>query len=149
MNKWEEEVIGYMANTRFAILAYIREDKTPILRSMGSFAPNGLELYFSSHKDAVKVKEMETNQQVSFFFEHDNQVLESWKNVLIIGKAELIEQEPELNRAIELLSSKNPRFKERIAKGELVNSVIYKIKTREIEYLDYSNGFGFVQKFKL
>lgn len=147
--QWEEEVIDYIAKSSFAILAYVREDKTPILRSMGSFATSGLDLYFTSRKDSVKVKEIEINQQVSFFFEHDNQSLPSWKSVLLSGKVELIEKEPEFSKGVELLCNKNPRFKERVAKGELETSGIFKIKTREIEYLDYSKGFGFVQKFKL
>ncbi len=148
---WEAEVTDYINRTKFAVLAYVRGDKAPLLRSMGSFAlaGNGFDLYFSSRQAAAKVGEIEANEQVSFFFEHDNQSLESWRNVLLIGRAEQVKDEAELNKAIERLGSRSPRFKERIAGGDLPNTAIFKIATREVEYLDYSKGFGSVQKFKL
>jgi pyridoxamine 5'-phosphate oxidase len=146
---WQSEVLDYITNTKFAILAYVREDKTPLLRSMGSFALSGFDLYFSSGKDTSKVTEIIKNPQVSFFFEHDNQNLEGWKSVLLLGRAELLIAGTEYNNAIELLSNRNPRFKERVVKGELTSTAIFKLKTREIEYLDYSKGFGNVQKYQL
>jgi pyridoxamine 5'-phosphate oxidase len=48
-----------------------------------------------------------------------------------------------------ILSDRNPRFKERIEKGELPNIQLYKLKTRDIEYVDYGKGFGHVEKFTL
>ena len=147
--QFEEEVREYISTTRFAILSYVREDRVPVPRSMCSFVPDGLDIYFSTPKVTAKVKEIGINKRVSFFFEHDNQALDSWKSVLLIGEAEQVEQEPELSKAVGLLSGRNPRFKERVAKGELPNTAIFKIRTREVEYLDYSKGPGFVQKFKL
>jgi pyridoxamine 5'-phosphate oxidase len=146
---WQSEVLNYITNTKFAILAYVREDKTPLLRSMGSFALSSFDLYFSSGKDTSKVTEIIKNPQVSFFFEHDNQNLEGWKSVLLLGRAELLIAGTEYNNAIELLSNRNPRFKERVVKGELTSTAIFKLKTREIEYLDYWKGFGNVQKYQL
>ncbi len=146
---WQSDVVDYITTTRFAVLGYVREDRTPLLRSMGSFALSGFNLYFSSGKEAPKVREIEKNPQVSFFFEHDNQNLETWKSVLISGRAKLLISGTEYDNAIELLGDRNPRFRERVAKGELVNTAIFKIKTEEIEYLDYSKGFGTVNKYKL
>ncbi len=146
---WQSDVVDYITKTRFAVFGYVREDRTPVLRSIGSFALSGFNLYFSSGKDAPKVREIEKNPQVSFFFEHDNQSLENWKSVLVLGKAELLTAGTEYNNAVELLSNRNPRFRERASKGELANTAIFKIKAREIEYLDYSMGFGTVQKHKL
>ncbi|BBB89529.1 MAG TPA: pyridoxamine 5'-phosphate oxidase family protein [Methylomusa anaerophila] len=147
--QWKQEVLNYITETRFAILSYVREDNVPVLRSMGSFVPSGLDIYFSTKKSAAKVQGIEKNKQVSFFFEHDNQTLDSWKSVLLIGEAAQVEQESELNKAVALLSDRSPRFKERIANGDLPNTAIFKITAREVEYLDYSKGPGFVQKFKL
>ncbi len=146
---WQSDVVDYITTTRFAVLGYVREDRTPLLRSMGSFVLSGFNLYFSSGKEAPKVREIEKNPQVSFFFEHDNQNLETWKSVLISGRAKLLISGTEYDNAIELLGDRSPRFRERVAKGELVNTVIFKIKTEEIEYLDYSKGFGAVNKYKL
>jgi len=142
----KDEVLDYVTKSQFAVLNYVRADKAPVSRAMGSFVPSGLDLYFSSKKEAAKVKEIATNKRVSFFFEHENQELSAWKNVLFIGDAELVEGGAELDKAVELLSARNPRFKERVAKGELPQTAIFRVKTREIEYLDRTKGQGFVKK---
>lgn len=145
----QSEVLDYIATSPFAVLNYVRNDQAPVSRAMGSFASSGVDLFFSSGRDAAKVKEIATNKRVSFFFEHDNQELSAWKNVLLIGDAELVNDDAELKKAIELLSARNPRFKARIANGELVNTAIFKIKTQEIEYLDRARGQGYVKKISL
>ena len=147
--QWRGEVTEYIDKTKFAVLAYVRNDQTPVQRSMGSFAPKGLDIYFSTRKDAHKVKEIVDNKRISFLFEHENQELSQWRNVLLIGEAAKTDNIEELDSAVELLSSRSPRFKERIAKGELANIQIFKLKTSEIEYLDYGKGIGHVQKIIL
>jgi nitroimidazol reductase NimA-like FMN-containing flavoprotein (pyridoxamine 5'-phosphate oxidase superfamily) len=147
--QWEKEVVDYVDKTKFAVLAYVRNDQTPVLRSMGSFVPSGLDIYFSTRKDAAKVQEITGHKRVSFFFEHDNQELGQWKNLLFIGEAEKVDNGSELNRAVELLGNRNPRFKERVAKGDLPSTQIFRLKTKEIECLDYGKGIGHVQKITL
>ena len=143
---WKEEVVSYIDKTRFAVLAYVRNDGTPLQRSIGSFAPSGLDLYFSTRKEAAKVQAMSEQKRISFLFEHDNQDLNQWKSVLLIGDAEKIDRGAELDLAVKTLSQRNPRFKERIDKGELPITQIFKLKAEEVEYLDYGKGFGQVQK---
>lgn len=147
--QWRDEVVDYVEATKFALLAYVRSDQAPVLRSMGSFVPSGLELYFSTRKDAAKVQEITENPRISFFFEHDDQELSKWRNILFIGQAEKVDKGDELARAVELLGNRNPRFKERVAKGELPFTQIFRLKTQEIEYLDYGKGIGHVQKIIL
>jgi len=143
------EVADYIDATTFAVLAYVRNDQAPVLRAMGSFVSSGLDIYFSTRKDAAKVQEISQHPRISFFFEHDNQELSAWRNVLLVGHAERIETGVELQRAVDLLSSRNPRFRERIAQGDLPNTQIFKLKTEEVEYLDYGQGLGHVQKVVL
>ena len=144
--QWKQDVVTYVDKTRFAVLAYVRNDAAPLLRSMGSFVPSGLDLYFSTRKDAAKVKEIADNSRISFLFEHDNQELNQWQSVLLIGDAVKVDSGEELNKAVELLSNRNPRFRERVDKGELALTQIFKLKTEEVEYLDYGKGFGHVEK---
>ena len=143
---WKEEIAAYIDTTRFAVLAYVRNDGTPLQRSIGSFAPIGLDLYFSTRKEAAKVQAISEEKRISVLFEHDNQDLTQWKSVLLIGDAEKIDGGAELDLAVETLSQRNPRFKERIAKGELPVTQIFKLKAEEVEFLDYGKGFGQVQK---
>lgn len=148
-DQWREEVVDYVDRTKFAVLAYTRNDQAPIVRSMGSFVPSGLDLYFSTRRDAAKVQEISGRNRVSFFFEHDNQELGQWKNVLLIGEAEKVDSGAELDKAVELLGSRNPRFRERVARGELPDTQIFRLRTQEIEYLDYGKGLGHVRKITL
>ena len=117
---WKEEVVRYIDATRFAVLAYVRVDGAPLQRSIGSFAPRGLDLYFSTRKEADKVQAISAKKRISFLFEHDNQDLTQWQSVLLIGDAEKIDDGAELDLAVQTLSLRNPRFKERIDRGEKI-----------------------------
>lgn len=144
-----KEIRDYIAGSKFAVLNYVRDDLAPVSRAMGSFAPDGLDLFFSTRKEAAKVREIARNKRVSFFFEHDNQTAESWRNVLLIGDAQPVADGEEYARGVELLSAKNPRFRERAASGELSDTAIFRVRTKEIEFLDRTRGQGFVQKVSL
>jgi nitroimidazol reductase NimA-like FMN-containing flavoprotein (pyridoxamine 5'-phosphate oxidase superfamily) len=139
-NELLKEALNYAQKTRFATLNYIRQDKTPISRAMGSFAFDGSNIVFSSQNDAAKVSAIKSNKRISFFFEHENQELASWKSVLAIGNAELVEEKTEKDRVAAILAARNPRFKERIDKGELDKVALFSIKTDEIQYLDRGKG---------
>jgi general stress protein 26 len=136
------EVIDYISKTRFAILATVKSDKLPELRTIGSFAPDGFDVYFSTGKDTAKVKQIELNNLISFFFQHEGQELSTFKNVALIGKAERLEKGGEFDKAIELLGNRNPRFKERVEKGGLEKTAIFKVTPKEVKYLDFSKGTG-------
>ena len=145
----KSEITDYANTTRFATLAYIRDDGSPVQRSFGSFALADYDVIFSTRKEAAKVRDISTNNKVSFLFEHDSQELPKWRNALFIGEAHKIEDPRELDWAVGILSARNPRFKERIDKGELSVIQLFKLKTTDIEYIDYSKGAGHVEKFTL
>ena len=139
----KSEIQQYILDSKYALLNYVRHDLTPVSRAIGSFAPDGDDLFFSTGKESSKVKEINNNKRVSFYFEHDNQVLENWKSVLLIGDAEPVSVGSfDYNKAIERLGAKSPRFRERVVKGDLESAVIYRINTSELEYLDRSKGYG-------
>ena len=72
----QSEILQYILDTKHALLTYVRSDLTPVSRAIGSFAPDGEDLFFSTSKESAKVKEIEKNRRVSFYFQHDNQVPE-------------------------------------------------------------------------
>lgn len=141
------EIANYIQGSKYSLLTYLRSDLAPISRAMGSFAPDGVDLYFSTGKESAKVQELEKNRRVSFYFAHDNQSPESWKSVLLIGDVEPVQTGSEnYDIALERLSAKSPRFRERIANGDIDGALIYKLVVREIEYLDRSKGYGPARK---
>lgn len=142
-NENYSEILHYIRESKFALLTYLRSDLTPVSRAMGSFAPDGEHLFFSTGRDSAKVREIERNKRVSFYFEHDNQAPERWKSVLLIGDAEEVGSgSPHYATALERLGAKSPRFRERILNRDLESAIIYRLKTSEVEYLDRSRGYG-------
>jgi len=138
----QQTVIEYIKQTQWATLATVREDGAPVLRTMGSFAPDGVNVFFSTPRKAGKVRHIWKNSLVNFFFQHENQKLETFKNVAIIGRAHEVTGGPQLQKAIELLSARNPRFKARVERDELGDTAIFLIHTTEIKYLNYGSGIG-------
>jgi len=134
------EILEYISASKFGLLTYVRSDRTPISRAMGSFAPEGINLYFSTARDSAKVPELQESGRVSFYFEHDGQAPERWKSVLLIGDAELLEGGESYSAAVTGLAAKSPRFRDRVEKGDLAGAAVYRVNTREVQFLDRSKG---------
>lgn len=139
---WEQEIGKYLEAVRFGLLAYVRGDGTPVQRRLGSFAKDGSRIFFSTRGDAAKVRELEKQPRVSFLLEAEGQKLPEWKSALILGKASVVPEGADLKRAVEVISARNPRFKERVDKDGLANTRIFAIQATEIDITDYSKGFG-------
>ncbi|NJJ41986.1 pyridoxamine 5'-phosphate oxidase family protein [Paenibacillus apii] len=138
----KEQIVKYLNDTRFVVLATVNNDQSPVLRSLGSFAADGYTIYFSTQKDSKKVEQIKENPQIVLFFQHENQELPGFVNVSLHGTAEALAEPTEIDRATELLGSRNPRFKERAEKGLLQNTAFYKVDARELKVLDFSKGTG-------
>jgi len=146
---WKDSLDTYTKGIPFGVLAYVREDQTPIQRSFGSFAFQGADVFFSTRSEAGKVKALEAKPQASFFLEADGQPLAEWKNILFLGRTESVNVAADVDEAVALLSARNPRFKERIEKNGLVGTTIFRLRTESIELVDYAKGFGFSQKISV
>lgn len=137
------DIVNYIEKTKWAILATVRKDNAPVLRTMGSFAQeeDGRVLYFSTYKGTQKARQIEENSAVALFFQHEGQELGSFRNVAVIGDAVSVADDRELVHAIGLLNRRTPFLKERIDSGELDRIGIYRVRVREIKHLDFSKGF--------
>ncbi len=138
------QIREYIATTKWATLAYVREDGAPMLRVMGSFAlaTGGFNLYFSSDKNAAKVAQIARHPKVSFYFQHEGHTFADYRNVALVGDAHVVSEGPDLNEAISLLRVKSPHFKELAETNQLHTTVIFKIVTTEIKGLDYTRPVG-------
>jgi len=145
----QNEIGDYVKDLSFVVLAYVRSDGTPVQRTLGSFVRHENSVFFSTRRDAAKVRDIESNPRTSLFFEAENQQLSGWKNVLFIGKALPITGDIELKLATELLSARRPRFKEKIANEGLTNTQLFRFEAEEIEFLDYSKGTGHREKISI
>lgn len=141
-NDRKNKVVEYLNQTKWIILATVDKSQTPVLRTLGSFAVDGLTTYFSTGKSTAKVDQIESNPKVSVFFQHENQELPSFVTVSVCGIANKVTSEEEVNKVITLLSNRSPKFKEKVEKGELDNSVFFRVDPNEVKLLDFSKGIG-------
>ncbi|MDR1191094.1 MAG: pyridoxamine 5'-phosphate oxidase family protein [Verrucomicrobiales bacterium] len=136
-------IINYIAATRWVSLATVRDDGAPVVRAIGGFANDGLTVYFSTPKTAAKVEQIQRHPLVTLFFQHEGQELPAFKNAALIGSAAILSPGADYDRAVRLLSERNPRFKERAAKGDLADdTALVKVTPKEVKFLDFAKGFG-------
>ncbi len=142
MSEIVTKAINYIENTKYVILATTGKDGVPRLRTLASFANDGLKIYFSTGKNTGKVQQIASNPNVSVLVQQEGQEIPSFKSVTLIGKAALLVGGKEHDEAVKLLSSKNPRFREKVEKGLLDDTAIFGIKPDILKFLDFSNGLG-------
>ncbi|MDR1279837.1 MAG: pyridoxamine 5'-phosphate oxidase family protein [Opitutaceae bacterium] len=142
----KQTIHDYIALTRWAWLAIVREDGAPTIRPIGSFAPvdaGQVDIYFSTPLASAKVLALRRNPRASFYFEHDVLDIATYKAVSLIGEAvEVAPQSGGHAAAVAALSARSPHFRSRVEKGELASIVIFRVNAREIRFSDYSAGRG-------
>jgi general stress protein 26 len=138
----EKEIADYIAGAKWAVFATVKDGKVPALRTIGGFANDGLNIYFSTGKETDKAKQIEKNSNVAVFFQHEGQERAKFKYVSVNGEATLLSDKPGLDSAVTVLGNKNQNFKQRVEKGELDKIAVYKISPKNIRSVDFSRGSG-------
>lgn len=138
MSKLIEESIKYVEQSKVSLLITVDENKVPFVRPIGAFSNDGANIYFLTAKETEKVKHINLNPTVTFYFENEGQAYESFKSVAISGEASEVTENDELSRAIEAISVRYPLIKDKVANGEFENSSIYVVKTKFIKLTDYT-----------
>ncbi|ABK98205.1 pyridoxamine 5'-phosphate oxidase family protein [Pelobacter propionicus] len=139
-----QEIINYMEQTQWAELATVREDGTPVIRTMGAFAIDGggARICFATMPGAAKTRHISSNNRVSFFFQHEGQDFPTFRNVEALGDASRITKEEDLRRTAERISARSPFVKDLIEKNGLGVFEFYEIRVSEIKFLNFSKGVG-------
>jgi len=142
----KQEIVQYVKDIPYGVLAYVRADGVPVQRTFGAFAFDHDDIVFSSRKAAAKVQAIVNHPKVSFFLERMDQELNAWKSVLYVGEAAPIENAEELKVALAALSARSPFIKDLVEQGAMGEFQLFRLRTSEIEYLDFGKGFGYVDK---
>ena len=135
-----EAVQSITAGVRFISLATISEDG-PVIRSLGSWAIRGTTLYFSTSQASAKATQIARDPRISVQLLAEGQEVTGLRNFVLNGPAKLLEG-TERAVAIDAISSRNPRFKERAEKGQLEDAAVYEVKAKQVKILDFSKGVG-------
>jgi nitroimidazol reductase NimA-like FMN-containing flavoprotein (pyridoxamine 5'-phosphate oxidase superfamily) len=138
------EIVEYIGNAPWAVLATVREDGAPVVRTMANFATGaaGAEIYFSTGKEADKTRQIRKNGRVSFLFQHEGQQIPSFRNVAAVGDADPLSGGVELDRAAEALSARSPHFRGQVEREGIGSVAVYRVRVSEIRFLDFGRGFG-------
>jgi len=142
--KIRQEIIDYIGATQWAELATVRIDGTPVVRTIGAFALDngGTSIYFATLPKAEKTRHIEDNNRVSFFFQHEGQQLNEFRNAEVIGSAARISDGAKLDRAVRLVAERSPFVREHIEKNRVQTFGFYEVTASEIKFLDYRKGIG-------
>ena len=132
----------YLQATKYIALATVNEEKAPVIRTLGGFVLDDLQIYFSTGKSTDKVKQIRLNPKVALLFQHENQEIKSFINITLSGTAYEVTENAERSKAIALLAAKSPKFKERAKNGELSDRVFFRIDPEQIKVVDLSKGSG-------
>jgi general stress protein 26 len=138
----KKNIFDYINRTKLAVLGTVRSDQVPALRVMGKFALDGLDIVFSTPVKTGKVEQIAQNPAVSFYFQHEGQPRELFRNVTITGTARRLTEGAEVEKAIRLLDERIPKLNAKTESGEKKETAIFRVTTKEIKYLDYSLGRG-------
>lgn len=138
------EAADYISGARTVILGTVTAEGVPVLRTIGGFANDGLEVYLSTARSSGKVEQIQANPNATLLFQQEGQELRSFRNVTLTGTLKQVCSKcgEEYSRALSLLSSRNPRFKDKVEKGDLEETTILKFVPAKLKLLDFSRGAG-------
>jgi nitroimidazol reductase NimA-like FMN-containing flavoprotein (pyridoxamine 5'-phosphate oxidase superfamily) len=139
-----QEIIDYIDATQWAELATVRGDGTPVIRTIGAFAHDngGASVYFATFPGAEKTRHIGSNSRVSFFFQHEGQQLQEFRNVELLGDAAKVIGADDIRYVAGLISERSPFVKEFIEKNGIAAFDYYEVRVTEVKSLDYRNGIG-------
>lgn len=138
MSEILKDSLSYVEQAKVGLLITVGEGKVPYVRSIGAFSNEGSDIYFLTGKATEKVKHIASEPVVTFYFENEGQVYENFKSVAITGEASEVTESLEFEKAIESISKRYPKIKERVASGDIKNSSIYKVKAKFVKLADYT-----------
>lgn len=143
MSSWKDAE-DYIASTKTVILGTANKEGVPSLRTLASFANDGLVIYLSTSKGSGKVEQLKENPNAVLLFQQEGQELPKFRNVTLTGSIATVCSKcgEEYARAVKLLSDRSPRFRERAEKGQLDGNVILKLTPTRLKLLDFSKGAG-------
>lgn len=140
MSEAIKKSIEYVEQSKVGLLITVDENKVPFVRPIGAFFNEGADIYFLTAKETEKVKHINSNPTVTFYFENEGQPFESFKSVAVIGEASEVTEKDELNKAIDGISIRYPVIKEKVINGDFNNSSIYVVKAKSIKLADYTQA---------
>jgi nitroimidazol reductase NimA-like FMN-containing flavoprotein (pyridoxamine 5'-phosphate oxidase superfamily) len=122
-----EEIQGLLRGTSVGHLGCVREGRPYVVPMHYAF--DGQNLYFLT-TEGMKTEYLEANPQVCFQVEMIDDAAH-WRSVVVMGRAERLSQPDEMERAIQLITGRNPALTPALSQkdeGDSSSVVIYRIR---------------------
>jgi nitroimidazol reductase NimA-like FMN-containing flavoprotein (pyridoxamine 5'-phosphate oxidase superfamily) len=143
-----KEILDYLESHTVAIMATSKQD-SPRAASV-LYAHDGFNIIVHTIAGTAKVRTVEVNPKVALVI--DDQAKEGWaemKTLQYIGKAEILKDSQEQQKAAELYVKRFPMVKRYLTpEGLARDQVLIKITPERIYYSDYAKGTGHRDKLE-
>lgn len=139
-----DKAVQILGQNRLMSLATIGEDGWPHC-SMVGFANDELSIYFVVSRTSQKLADIGHDDRVAIVIGRDVIDPASIRGLSIRARAVEVENEAERNRAIGLLLKRRPALKH-LEPPHPSRSAVMVARPERISVLDYSKGFGHVDK---
>ncbi len=143
-----KEVLDYLGSHTVAVMATSKQDNPRAASVL--YAHDGFNIIVHTIAGTAKVRIVEVNPNVALVI--DDQAQEGWaemKTLQYLGKAEIIKNSEEQQKAAELYVKRFPMVKRYLTpEGLATDQVLIKITPERIYYSDYAKGVGHREKLE-
>ncbi|KXS43708.1 MAG: pyridoxamine 5'-phosphate oxidase-related, FMN-binding protein [Methanolobus sp. T82-4] len=133
-----KKISSYLSSHDWLNLGTVDEDGKPMVHTM-AYASEGPEVYFTTRKNTHKVSHILNNPNVAFTVDDDDVQVMEIKGVQMEGKASMITDDQEAQKAMDLMLKKYP-FMSSMPPSD--DYVLFKVEPVKAYFLDYTKGFG-------
>ncbi|WP_406657459.1 pyridoxamine 5'-phosphate oxidase family protein [Methanolobus sp. ZRKC2] len=133
-----KKISNYLSSHNWLNLGTVNEEGKPMVHTM-AYASEGAKVYFTTRKGTQKVTHMMSNPSVAFTVDEDDVNVKEIKGVQMEGKASLVKDMKEAEKARHLMMDKYPSMSEMPATEEYI---LFKVEPVKAYYLDYTKGFN-------
>lgn len=140
MKDYKKSAEVFLKEHNLMVLATVTEDGQPMAHTVG-YAEEGAVLYFSTDKSTQKVKNILANPKVGYTIDMDEDT--DWgilQGLQMLGKAFIVEDPIEAEKASELLLEKFPQLANMPQDLDLIFIKVIPVKGR---FFDSAVHFGF------
>ncbi len=143
-----KEILDYLESHTAAVMATSKQDNPRAASVL--YAHDGFNIIVHTIAGTAKVRTVEANPNVALVI--DDQAQEGWgqmKTLQYIGKAEIIKNSEEQQKAAELYVKRFPMVKRYLTpEGLATDQVLIKITPERVYYSDYAKGMGHRDKLE-
>jgi len=136
------QILSLIQEHRIMSIATLRADGWPQVTTVG-YANDDLALYFLCGPDSQKALNLARDNRVSLTIDHDTPQVMEIKGLSMAGRAEVVTDRAEGEKALALLLSRYPQQAgPQLPLPKPDDVQIFRVNPTVISVLDYSKGFG-------